>query len=361
LISTRHVPELLRFDAPPQQWLNEAGNLAPACANLLWNGLSTSTHRNYHPAHNSYETFCALHSIEAWPATPFHLTEWVTIRAHSSTFKARLKPDTIESYLSALRSVHIDRRLPTAPFDDEFLKRVVAGVFRVSPTVPKAKAAPIMPEILKAMTSVYPNDRSIDELNVNRAANVAFAGFLRSAEFMWRKSVLERLTCSDVTFSDNDEHVRIRLKHSKTDFKRKGVDVLIGAKTTNRSALSRLYKTSSRLTLSLLPRLSSVSKTHLSSTLSSSPCFKTAYGPTPSCVSRSQLSQGSCLARYRQWPPRVSRSTTRSLVFSCLPRILQYERVSAALPEQALSDGSLSHTPLLAANTTVRTSLSCSP
>ena len=98
----------------------------------------------------------------------------------------------------------------------------MAGVFCVSPTVPKAKAAPITPEILKAMTSVYPNDRSIDDLNINTAAKVTFAGFFRSDEFMWddreekRTRELTRLTRSDVTFSDN-EHVRIRLKRSKTD------------------------------------------------------------------------------------------------------------------------------------------------
>ena len=171
-----------------------------------------------------------------WPANENVLAEWISLRARGSTTERALKPDTLQSYLSALRSVHVDRRLPTDVFESEWLHRIVMGIRRLTPHEFKARAAPITLDILEKITS--PDAPTADELNLNTACKVAFAGFLRSGEFLHddrlNRETFEStsLTRSDVTFAENDEYARLRLKRSKTDTLFKGVDILLAATGT---------------------------------------------------------------------------------------------------------------------------------
>ena len=82
--------------------------------------------------------------IQAWPTTVEPLAEWVTFRAPGSPDEDKLSPDTLQSYLSALRSVHVDRRLPTAVFEGEFIHRVLKGVRR-SMVLPTAQTELVLP------------------------------------------------------------------------------------------------------------------------------------------------------------------------------------------------------------------------
>ena len=68
----------------------------------LWCGLSLDTHRGYTTAIHSYEYFCAMEALTAWPATPEVLYEWVSAQVN----------------LSALISHHIDLGLPVTPFEE---------------------------------------------------------------------------------------------------------------------------------------------------------------------------------------------------------------------------------------------------
>ena len=83
-------------------------------------------------------------------------------QGRGSTTERVLKPDTLQSYLSALRSVHVDRRLPTDVFESEWLHRIVMGIRRLTPHEFKARAAPITLDILEKITS--PDAPTADEL-----------------------------------------------------------------------------------------------------------------------------------------------------------------------------------------------------
>jgi hypothetical protein len=175
-------------------------------------------------------------NLSPWPANENVLAEWLSLRARGSTTERALKPDTLQSYLSALRSVHVDRRLPTDVFQSEWLYRIITGIRRLTPYEFKTRAAPITLDILEKITSAEPP--TVDELNLDTACKVAFAGFLRSGEFL-HDDRLDRetfentsLTRSDITFAENDEYARLRLKRSKTDTLFKGVDILLAATGT---------------------------------------------------------------------------------------------------------------------------------
>jgi hypothetical protein len=175
-------------------------------------------------------------NLSPWPANENVLAEWLSLRARGSTTERALKSDTLQSYLSALRSVHVDRRLPTDVFQSEWLYRIITGIRRLTPYEFKTRAAPITLDILEKITSAEPP--TVDELNLDTACKVAFAGFLRSGEFL-HDDRLDRetfentsLTRSDITFAENDEYARLRLKRSKTDTLFKGVDILLAATGT---------------------------------------------------------------------------------------------------------------------------------
>jgi hypothetical protein len=243
-------PHFLQFQTPPPDWLAEVGHLSASCASFLWNGLSHDTRRVYSSARTSYEDFCSnIMDVVPWPANENVLAEWLSLRARGSTTERALKPDTLQSYLSALRSVHVDRRLPTDVFQSEWLHRIITGIRRLTPHEFKVRAAPITLDILEKITS--PEATTVDDLNLDTACKVAFAGFLRSGEFL-HDDRLDRetfentsLTRSDVTFAENDEYARIRLKRSKTDTLFKGVDILLAAtgnKTCPVYALRQLFQ-----------------------------------------------------------------------------------------------------------------------
>lgn len=187
--------------------------------------------------------------------------EWVTLRAmtNGEILQGQVSPDTITSYVSALRSVHVDRGLSTAVFEGELFRRAMAGIRRQHPGFTADQAAPITQPILSKILCINedisrmePQDR-IDEVNMAAAAAVAFGGFMRSGEITYEQRELDnqrtfqntRLLRSDITFSENFDHVTLRLKRSKTDTLHKGVEIIIaatGSPTCAVLALKRLFQ-----------------------------------------------------------------------------------------------------------------------
>ncbi len=226
----------LEFDAPPVQFLNSIPHLSTAAKTLLWYGLAPDTRRGYNTAIRSYEFFCTSRGISPWPATTLSLIEWVNTRAFGSAIpnQGQIQPDTISGYLPGLRSYHVDRNLSTTVLESLQLDRVVRGVRRMFSQVKKLRL-PITKDILQRITLGKP--KSLQDLNINTAFKVAWAGFLRMREFTYTKTELAnrklfiatKLTRSDITFSQDDQHVILRLKRSKTDMKHTGVEIIIAA------------------------------------------------------------------------------------------------------------------------------------
>ena len=150
-------------------------------------------------------------------------------------FQGKVKPKTILSMVSALRSVHVERRLSTKPFESEWLKRILAGISRCHPSDNTKKAEPMSMVTLEKVVDT--GDKSTEELNFNTACKIPFADFLRSGEFCYSASDLKdkytfintKLTRSDITFAADDSYAILRLKRSKSDIDHQGVDIILAA------------------------------------------------------------------------------------------------------------------------------------
>lgn len=208
-------------------------------AKLLWNGLKPETRRNYATAIRSYTTHCRMNDLRPWPATHLSLGTWVTTRAYGSTqtLMGQVSPSTLQSYLSAIRSVHIDLHLPTEVFTDGHIDRLLHGARNLFPPRPKRKRLPITRDILTAILSpeASRNEHPIDRLNLDAAFSLAFAGFLRLGEITYtlahtkdmRRFQAERPTRRCVTLDSQNEALTLLLPRSKTDRNNDGIRLLV--------------------------------------------------------------------------------------------------------------------------------------
>ena len=143
---------------------------------------------------------------------------------------SQFKPATIISYLSTLRSHHVNHRIDTAVFDSPHLLRLVQGARGFFPSR-KRERLPITKDILSKIT---PPPMSRNDYHINAAFKLAFAAFLRIGEFIYTytKKITPSfkaigLTRSDLTLSTN--HAIIRLKRSKTDKIYQNVNILVAS------------------------------------------------------------------------------------------------------------------------------------
>ena len=153
-----------------------------------------------------------------------------------------LSRKTIKSYLSAARHLQIAMSFPDPKIGEMArLEQVIQGVKReYSKKNPdKRECLPITPDILMQLRSVWNKDtKDFNHILLWAACCLCYYGFLRSGEIMvpseagYDGSV--HLNAEDVSVdkSDNPTIVKVRIKASKTDQFRKGVDIFVG-KTYN--------------------------------------------------------------------------------------------------------------------------------
>lgn len=118
----------IQFDDPPPAYLQSVlGSFL--VKKFGWCGLTLGTRERYTTATNSYETFCMLRGCKPWPDTIEPITEWVAKRIFGgcSPKQGQVQPDTVASYLSGLRSYHIDHHWPVTVFEDLRLARILQG------------------------------------------------------------------------------------------------------------------------------------------------------------------------------------------------------------------------------------------
>lgn len=203
---------------------------------FIWAGLAFNTRKGYQTAIKSYVYFTKFKLINpTWPATASALEEWVALRLEGSTLsmQGQVKPDTMASYLSAIRLWHVDHEYSLAPFDTPKMKLLLQGGRYFYPSI-KTTRLPITKDILTALTSI-PIENSND-LNLDTAFKVAWAGFLRLGGITYTdtdrnsSSFIDlHLTRSDVTFSKHNQYATLQLKRSKTDTSHTGVLIMLAA------------------------------------------------------------------------------------------------------------------------------------
>lgn len=194
------------------------------------------------------------------------LEEWAANRIYGSTLpkQGQIKPDTVSSYLSALKSYHIDRRLSLKGFDDPRMALIIKGGKRLFPSKKKNRL-PITKDILEKITKEEP--LTVTDLNIDTAFKVAWAGFMRLGEITYTAAEAKKptfaetkLTRSDISFAEGDQYAILRLKRSKTDIEHTGVQIILaatGEQTCPVAALRRLFIQDPRPPTAPLFRLSS--------------------------------------------------------------------------------------------------------
>lgn len=170
------LTELLEFDDPPASYLSSTSG-STIVKRLAWYGLVPETRKGYKVARESYESFCMLMRLAPWPATNQTLDEWSAHRIFGSNLpkQGQIKPDTLVSYLSGLRSHHVDHHLPLDVFDDPRLAWIIKGGRRLFPSV-KSKRLPITKDILEKITAQP--IMSVDDCNIYTAFKNCLGGIL---------------------------------------------------------------------------------------------------------------------------------------------------------------------------------------
>ena len=149
-----------------------------------------------------------------------------------------ISANSIKVYLSAIRQLHIQRKLCPPPIGDMArLAQVLRGI-KISQAsankLPTRQRSPMTPELLhkiKVAWQKYPIDD--EKIMLWAAFLTAFFGFMRSGELCAHSSKdfdpATVLSVNDVSVDDlsNPRLLRIHLKVSKTDPYRAGVDIFL--------------------------------------------------------------------------------------------------------------------------------------
>ncbi len=138
------------------------------------------------------------------------LEEWAANRIYRSTLskQGQIKPDTMASYFSALKSYHIDQRLSLKDFYDPQMALFKNSRKWLFPSK-KRNFLPVTKNILEKNTKEEP--LTVTDLNVDIEFKVEWAGFVRLREITYteaeaKKSIFAetKLTRSDISFAEGD-------------------------------------------------------------------------------------------------------------------------------------------------------------
>ena len=185
-----------------------------------------------------FHSFCTDYNI----FTPFPLTEQLLCTFAASLADQGLAPQTIKSYLSAVRNMQISLGLPD-PRDQSsmpMLKRVQAGIARLrmlKGTAPRVRL-PITPHVLSRIHDFLSSSPDQDKTVIVAVATTAFFGFFRLGELLPTSTAAFNPT-TDLAWGDvavdnrqNPRMLQIHLKTSKTQQFGPGVDVVLGTTGT---------------------------------------------------------------------------------------------------------------------------------
>jgi integrase len=143
-----------------------------------------------------------------------------------STRGEGLAPSTIRGYLSAIRSAYVSIGRPNPLEDTPFLEKVLRGIKRLK-TNPTRPRLPVTTQLLGMILRIL-DLRIDDHLVFWSIATLGVLGVMRLGEVLGNNKGAEPLLRSDLHFI-SDTHVQVKLRASKTDPFRKGVDINVFA------------------------------------------------------------------------------------------------------------------------------------
>ena len=193
--------------------------------------MAASTRRSYASGQRKFINFCAQLGKLHPGGSPCPSDEW-TLCLFATFLAGSVQHSSIKVYLSAVRALHIEEGFPDPLVNCLHLQRVLRGIKRTQGS-PEAQRLPITDHILMIIFGAL--DLSVfDHCMFWAACNLAYFGFLRSAEFTVPNlasfsPALHLCVCDISVDSDiSPSCLRVRIKASKTDPFRKGCFVHIG-------------------------------------------------------------------------------------------------------------------------------------
>ena len=198
-------------------------------------GLAPSTRKTYGAASKRFYGFCTLHHI----LSPFPVCEYTLCCFASHLADEGLSPQTVKSYLSAVRNLHLSFGFPD-PRDNSslpVLKRVLAGISRTYIDRDRVSARtrlPITIHILARIHEVLSHSPCEVHTLIWAIAATAFFGFFRLGELLAECHNPSNLSWGDVAVDckSSPTMVRIHLHRSKCDQFGRGVDIFLGRTDT---------------------------------------------------------------------------------------------------------------------------------
>ena len=181
-----------------------------------------------------FNTFCIKYNV----GDPFPATEQLLCSYAAYLADAGLAPQTIKSYLAAVRDMQISIGLPD-PRDQSSLpipKRVQAGInhARRSDNQPREVRLPITPHLLRQIKAALDSSQNPEKVPLWAVCCTAFFGFFRLGELLLSTAATfkpeQHLAWGDVAV-DNPQKpsmIRIYLKQSKTDQTGQGAHIIVG-------------------------------------------------------------------------------------------------------------------------------------
>lgn len=197
------------------------------------NGIAVSTQKAYNSAKKRYNTFCTENTFPPLPTSEHLLGRFVSALANEN-----LCHNTIKCYLSGIRHLHIAEGFGDPNISGMAkLEQVLKGIKSTQAKgVKKTPRMPITPELLLKLKCAWikGTGRDRDGCMLWAAAALCFFAFLRSGEITVPSDTAfddkAHLSFRDVTTDSlkNPTTLKVRIKASKTDPFRVGVDVFVG-------------------------------------------------------------------------------------------------------------------------------------
>lgn len=233
-VTRSHSPGVVRGVGTQSAGL-DIGSLESEVQRYFALGLAPSTQRTYKSGKDRFLKFCQQAGSRPIPVCESTLCGFCV-----SLAKEKLNYRTIKVYLSAIRHMQLEAggHVPFVGAPLARLHYVLRGIRKEQAALQQGESRqrlPITPHLLRSLKKVWEEDASkADKQRLWAASCLAFFAFLRVGE-MTVPSVTGfdpavHLSISDVAVDDprRSSAIRVRIKQSKTDPFRRGIDLFVG-------------------------------------------------------------------------------------------------------------------------------------
>ena len=225
--------------------------LDEAVVAAIANATSENTRINYRSQARRFAAWCRAHGVEALPAEPTDVAQYLTAR-----FRAGAKIASIAAMRSAIGALHTSAGFPR-PTDAEVVRKTVRGLSRAAANTPRRRAKALTAESFAAILATAKQRRRFGRRIESRrtaerrgADDAAIASLLFQGGM--RRSEVASLTWGQIRPARTPDTVLVYLRGSKTDptgdaadvrcLKNAGARAVLAIRPENPPSRARLFR-----------------------------------------------------------------------------------------------------------------------